>query len=278
MSDSISAQMVMQLRKRTGVGMAKCKEALVSSSGDMEEAIVFLRKKGMASAVKKESRDAKEGVIATAENSERVILLEVNAETDFVVQNDSFQTFVKNLKEEALATAPESVEAFLAGKYSKNPSLTIDEYRSDEVLSMGENIQVRRLEVFEKKADESIGVYSHMGGKIVTLVCLKGASGKEEIAKEVAMHVAAESPEYLNASEVPDDVKQKEEDVARSQLQGKPANMMDKIIEGKMRSFYEQVCLENQKFVKDTAMTVSAFVGQTKGLSIAYFKRWQVGQ
>ncbi|PCI77831.1 elongation factor Ts [Candidatus Aerophobetes bacterium] len=278
MGESISAQMVMQLRKRTGVGMSKCKEALVSTNGDMEEAIIFLRKKGMASAVKKESREAKEGMVVFAEDANNVVLLEVNAETDYVVQNAKFQAFTKNLVEEALLAKPASVESFLSGKYSKNPTLTVDEYRSDEVLSMGENIQVRRLELLEKKEGESIGVYSHMGGKIVTLVCLKGSSDKVNAAKDVAMHVAAESPDYLKADEIASEIKAKEEEVARSQLQGKPANIMDKIITGKMRAFYEQVCLENQKFVKESSMTVKQFVEQTAGLSIAYFRRWQVGQ
>lgn len=277
MSENISAQMVMDLRKRTGVGMSKCKEALVSSNGNMEEAIVFLRKKGMASAVKKESREAKEGSIVFASGKEHVVLVEVNAETDFVVQNEKFQVFAKNMAEEALAAKPSSVESFMAGKYSKNPELTLDEYRADEVLSMGENIKVSKVELFTKASDESIGVYSHMGGRIVTLVCLKGAADKEDVAKEVAMHIAAESPDYLKPSEVPAEIQDKEKDVARSQLQGKPENMMDKIIEGKMRAFYEQVCLENQKFVKDTSMTVKAFVEQTPGLSIAYFRRWQIG-
>lgn len=282
MSQEITAALVMDLRKRTGVGMSKCKEALVEAKGDLEEAIHILRKKGMASAVKKGARETNEGVIGFAENDTSAYLIEVNAETDFVVQNDRFKEFLKNICDEAIATAPKSVEDFLQQKYSKHPNLTIDEYRAETVHSLGENIQIKRILDFKKSSDQSLGIYSHMGGKIVTAVVLKGASGQEAIARDVAMHVAAESPDYLRAEDVPADVKAKEEEIARSQIQNKPPEIIDKIVQGKLKAYFEQSCLVNQKFVKDPGLTVAQFVEQEgkkagKQLEVVEFVRWQIG-
>jgi len=280
---AITAQMVMDLRKRTGVGMSKCKNALNEANGDMEEAIHILRKKGMASAVKKGARETNEGVVGVAENSDAAYLVEVNAETDFVIQNDRFKEFLKNICDDALAEKPSSVEEFLQQKYSKNPSLTIDEYRSEVVHSLGENIQIKRVLDFKKTPDTSLGIYSHMGGKIVCAVILKGAGDMEALARDVAMHVAAESPDYLKPEDVPSDVLAKEEEIARSQIQNKPPEIMDKIVQGKLNAFYEQTCLLNQKFVKDPSMSVSAYVeaeGKKAGkpLEVVEFVRWQIGE
>lgn len=283
MSENISAQMVMDLRKRTGVGMSKCKEALQEAGGDIEEAIHILRKKGIASAVKKGGRETNEGVIGFAENDHYAFLVEVNAETDFVIQNDRFKEFLKNICEEALAKKPTSVEDFLKQKYSKQPTLTIDEYRAEVVHSLGENIQIKRLLDFKKSNDQSLGIYSHMGGKIVTAVVLKGASDQVALACEVAMHVAAEAPDFLKPEEIPADVKAKEEEIARSQVQNKPPEIMDKIIQGKMKAFYEQSCLIHQKYVKEPSMSVAEFVASEgkkagKDLSVVEFVRWQIGE
>lgn len=282
MSKEISAQLVMDLRKRTGVGMSQCKEALVEAKGDIEEAIHILRKKGVASAVKKGAREANEGIIGFAENDKQAYLVEVNAETDFVVQNDRFKEFLKNICEEALLDRPKSVEDFLKKKYSKQPSLTIDEYRAEIVHSLGENIVIRRILDFTKGPERSIGIYSHMGGKIVTVVVLKGASGFENIAREVAMHVAAEAPDYLRVEDVPEEVRQKEVEIATSQIKNKPANMIEKIVAGKVKAFCEQACLAVQKFVKDPSMNVGEYVEAAakqagKKLELAEFVRWQIG-
>lgn len=280
---TITAQMVMDLRKRTGVGMSKCKDALTEAGGDMEEAIHILRKKGMASAVKKGARETNEGVVGVSEDNEVAYLVEVNAETDFVIQNDRFKEFLKNICDEAVATKPASIEAFLAQKYSKNAALMIDEYRAEIVHSLGENIQIKRILSFKKGGDQSLGIYSHMGGKIVCAVVLKGASGMEEVAKDVAMHVAAEAPDFLKPEEVPADVLAKEEEIARSQIQNKPPEIQDKIIQGKLKAYYEQACLINQKFVKDPSMSVADFVAAEgkkagKTVEIAEFVRWQIGE
>lgn len=280
---TVTAQMVMDLRKRTGVGMTKCKDALTEAGGDMEEAIHILRKKGMASAVKKGGRETNEGVVGISENDEMAYLVEVNVETDFVLQNDRFKEFLKNICDDALKTKPKSAEDFIQQKYSQNPALTIDEYRAETVHSLGENIQIKRILNFKKSADSSLGIYSHMGGKIVCAVVIKGAGDVDALARDVAMHVAAEAPDFLKSDEISADVLAKEEEIARSQIQNKPPEIMDKIVQGKLKAFYEQSCLLNQKFVKEPSMNVADYVAQEgkkagKTLEVVEFVRWQIGE
>ncbi len=278
----ISAKRVKELRDRSGVGMAKCKQALVEAKGDMDEAINILRKKGIASAVKKEGREAKEGCVHYAENEECIALLEVNAETDFVVQNQMFKDFVENLCQEVLLHKPRSLEAFLGAQYSRKPGVTIDEYRVELVSSLGENIRLRRVKLIHKQAEHSYGIYSHMGGKIVSLVDLAGSNRFGALARNFAMHVAAEAPEYLSSENVPQEVKEKEREIGRSQVQGKPENIVDKIVEGKLRAFYEQACLLDQKYVRDSSQTVGSVVtsegkGAGVNLKLESFVRWSIG-
>ena len=280
---TVTAQMVMDLRKRTGVGMTKCKDALTEAGGDMEEAIHILRKKGMASAVKKGGRETNEGVVGISENDEMAYLVEVNVETDFVLQNDRFKEFLKNICDDTLKTKPKSAEDFIQQKYSQNPALTIDEYRAETVHSLGENIQIKRILNFKKSADSSLGIYSHMGGKIVCAVVIKGAGDVDALARDVAMHVAAEAPDFLKSDEISADVLAKEEEIARSQIQNKPPEIMDKIVQGKLKAFYEQSCLLNQKFVKEPSMNVADYVAQEgkkagKTLEVVEFVRWQIGE
>jgi len=281
-SVKVTPDMVKELRERTGVGMGKCKEALDQAQGDMEKAIDLLRKAGMASAVKKEGRETKEGMVVTAESKDTIALVEINAETDFVVQNDRFKQFAQDIAKEAAETKPASLEAFIEQKFSKDPSLTIDQYRAIVMQSLGENIRIRRLELFPKSSNDSIAIYSHMGGKIVTLVDIQGGAGQEALARDIAMHIAAESPDYLTQEEVPSDIKAREEEIARGQVAGKPAAIMDKIVEGKLKAFYDQVCLLRQKYVKDNAITVADLVaneGKRLGmpLTVRRFVRWQIG-
>lgn len=282
MSTKITPDMIKELRERTGVGMAKCKKALEEVGGNLEAAIDHLRKSGMASAVKKEGRETKEGAIAFTEGKEAVALIEINTETDFVAENEKFQAFLKNLCDQVLSSNPSSLDDFLAQPSSEDPSITIDQQRALIIQSLGENIQVRRILRLSKGGDSSFGIYSHMGGKIVTLVELTGA-GEEELAREIAMHVAAEAPDYLSPEEVPADVKAREEEIARAQVKGKPENIIDKILVGKMKAFYDQVCLIHQKFIKDNAVSVQELVEKRaketgKPLSIRKFIRWQMGQ
>jgi elongation factor Ts len=279
----VTATMIKELRERTGVGMGKCKEALEEAKGDMELAIANLRKAGMATAVKKQGRETNEGMIAVADKNETIAIVEVNAETDFVVKNDLFQRFLKSISEEVASTKPASLEAFLSQKYSQDHSLTIDQYRATVIQAIGENIQIRRLKTFDKDKNHSIGVYSHLGGKIVTVVEITGSADEEALAKEIAMHVAAAAPEYLSPETVPAEVIAHEKEIVKGQIQGKPDNIIDKIVEGKINAYYDANCLVKQKYIKDDSITITDLVnarGKSNGktLALASFIRWNVGQ
>lgn len=275
----ISAQMVKELRARTGIGMGKCKEALVESKGDIELAISNLRKAGMASAVKKESRETNEGVIVSFESGEAIAVVEINAETDFVVKNEKFQLFAKEIAEEICATSPESIETFLKQQSRKDTAHTVDEIRALLVQTLGENIQLKRFEIFPKKENHSIALYSHGGGKLVTLIEISGASNMAPLAKDIAMHTAAEAPEYLSKDEVPERVIEHEKEIARAQMQGKPENIIEKILAGKLQNYFKQSCLLYQPFVKDPSLTIEKLVA-SKGsdLKVTQFLRWRVGE
>lgn len=282
MSD-ITGEMVKLLRERTGVGMSKCKDALVRAGGSIDKAIEILRKEGMTAAVKKESREAKEGFIGFFELDTDISLVELNCETDFVAQNEAFKVFLSDLSAQAAKSKPHSVEKLVTQKFVADPTLTIEDFRNLLVQKYGENIQVRRVEIISKKKNCSYGIYSHMGGKIVCVVEIEGDSGFADIAKDVAMHVAAEAPDYLNPESVPDDILEKEKEIARSVVKNKPENVIEKIVDGKINAFYDGVCLTNQKYIKDTAISVKQFVEAAgkkanKTLSIKKFWYWKVGQ
>ncbi|MGB7978977.1 MAG: translation elongation factor Ts [Chlamydiales bacterium] len=279
----VTAEMIKELRERTGVGMGKCKEALVLAEGDMEKAIDILRKAGMSAAGKKEGRETKEGLILAAEDKRHLVLAEANAETDFVVQNDRFKHFLHDCVKQALEGKVHSLADLMQQPYYKDKSITIDQYRNLVIQALGENIQLRRLETIVKDPNSSYGIYLHMGGKLVVIVGLAGASDQEAIAREIAMHVAAENPEYLRAEEVPFAVIAREEEIARSQVEGKPANIIEKIVAAKVKAYTDQVCLVSQKYVKDNSVTVQQYLDICskkvgKPLAIKYFLRWKVGQ
>lgn len=280
---TITPAMIKELRDRTGVGMGKCKEALEEAKGDMELAIANLRKAGMASAVKKEGRETKEGMIGIAENGQTIAIVEANAETDFVVKNERFKQFLDNIAEEVAKTNPSSLDAFLQQKYSKDPSLTIDQYRATIVQTIGENIQIRRILTLKKTPDRSLGIYSHLGGKIVTAVEIMGSGNEGALAKDLAMHTAAAAPEYLSPEKVPQEIVNHEKDIARGQIQGKPANIVEKIVEGKVNAYFDANCLVRQKYIRDDSMTITDVVSKRakevgKPLTVANFIRWSVGQ
>lgn len=283
MSVEISPALVKELRERTGVGIAKCKEALEKCSGNMDEAIDFLRKSGMATAVKKSSREAKEGKIIFAEGKSAIAIVEINCETDFVAGNERFQQFAKDVAQEIADSNPTTVEQLLAQKSKLDPKLTIDEMRGTIIQAIGENIQIKRFLCIPKTADNSIGLYSHMGGKLVTMVEIKGATDMQDLAKEVAMHSAAAAPEFLSPEKVPANVVEHEKEIARGQVTGKPANIIEKIVEGKIKAFFDQVCLVNQKYIKDDKVSIQEYVtgkGKAAGktLSVVNFLRWSVGE
>lgn len=278
----ITPQLVKELRERTGVGVTACKEALQKTQGDIEKAISELRKSGMASAVKKASREANEGVICIEEGPKCFALVEVNAETDFVTKSAAFQEFAKNITKEACHIQPVNLEDFLNKPYSKEKDLTIDQYRALLVGSLGENIRIRRTEIFEKKPDCSLAIYSHLGGKLVTVVEITGSSEHRELAKDIAMHIAAESPEYLSEKEIPQRIVDHEKEIAKAQIKNKPDHVIEKIVDGKLKAYFNQVCLLHQLFIKDTSMTIQALLDKCgkesgKKLTVTQFLRWKVG-
>ncbi len=280
---TVTPAMIKELRDRTGIGMGKCKEALEEANGDMELAIANLRKAGMASAVKKEGRETKEGMIGIAEHGDTVAIVEVNAETDFVVKNERFKQFLNDIAEEVAKTNPPSLDAFLQQKFSKEPGLTVDQYRATIVQTIGENIQIRRILTLKKQPGHSLGLYSHLGGKIVTAVEVTGSDKEEALAKDIAMHTAAAAPEYLSPEKVPAEIIENEKDIARGQIQGKPANIIEKIVEGKINAYYDTNCLVRQKFIRDDALSIADVVNQRakevgKPLALTNFIRWTVGQ
>lgn len=278
----VTPAMIKELRERTGVGMGKCKEALEQANCDMELAITNLRKAGIASAVKKEGRVTNEGLIATAETPSTVALVEVNAETDFVVKNDRFQEFLQNIAEEVAKTTPSSLETFLEQKYSKDGQLTIDQYRATIIQTIGENIVIKRILVLPKKTNASLGVYSHQGGKLMTVVELEGTNEQSAFAKELAMHVAAAAPEFLSPEKVPAATVESEKEIAKSQVKGKPDNIVEKIVDGRLKAFYDEACFVCQKYIRDTNKTIAEVVAEQsktsgKPLEIVSFLRWGVG-
>lgn len=283
MAVQITPDMIKQLRERTGVGMGKCKEALEEAKGDMELAISNLRKAGIASAVKKEGRTTNEGTIAIAQNAKTIALVEVNAETDFVAKNERFQEFSRNIANEVAATAPSSIDTFKKQKYSKEPGLSIEDYRATVVQTIGENIQLRRLKTFAKAPNKSIGVYSHLGGKLVTVVEITGSNTAEALAKDIAMHIAAAQPDYITEKDVPETVIAQEREIAKSQVKGKPDNIVNKIVDGKIEAFYNAVCLNRQEYIKDHSLRIADVINKHakdtgKPLAITAFVRWNVGQ
>lgn len=278
----VTAEQIKKLRDLTSVSMGKCKEALEQSKGDIEEAVSILRKSGVAAAVKKEGRSTNEGALAFAVVGNTIAIVEVNAETDFVVRNDRFQQFLREMAQEAAATAPASLELFLQQPYSKEKGLTVDQYRATMIQAIGENIQLRRLKIMKKQPNHSFGLYSHLGGKIVTAAELVGADDQEALAKDIALHIAAAHPEYLNPEQVPVEVVEREKDIARGQVQGKPANIVDKIVAGKLEAYYGTACLTHQKYIRDDQISVQELIERHakeagKPLQLVSFLRWSVG-
>lgn len=279
----VTPAMIKELRERTGVGMGKCKEALDEAHGDMELAISNLRKAGIASAVKKEGRTTNEGMIGTSENAKNIAVVEINSETDFVAKNERFKKFVEDIAAEIAASHPSSLESFLGQKYSKDGSMTIDQFRATVIQTIGENIQIKRLLLIAKSPSKSIGVYSHLGGKVVTLVEIEGSNNEEALAKDIAMHVAAAHPEFLSPEKVPAEQINHEKEIAKSQIKGKPENIIDKIVEGKLNAYYDSVCLIRQKYIKDDSKSIQQIVEEHakkigKPLKVSNFIRWSIGQ
>ena len=283
MKGPITPQRIKELRDLTGVGVSKCRDALEQAHGDLELAASILRKMGVDSGAKKADRETKEGVVAHKENDSIVAFAEVNAETDFVAKNEKFLDFCHKIAEEVALSKPASVAEFLSKAYSKDSSLTVDQLRNLLIQTIGENIVISRMGFWKRSPGHAIGIYSHMGGKILALVELSGTTDAT-LAREIAMHVAAHAPAYLGPNDIPQDVIEEKKAIARSQVADKPAHVMDKIIEGKLRAFFEENCLLKQRFVREEHdMTIEELLkhrGKQSGhdIQVVRFLRWAVGQ
>ncbi|MFC5541222.1 MAG: translation elongation factor Ts [Bacilli bacterium] len=273
---AITAQLVKELREKTGAGMMDCKKALVETNGDIEAAIDYLREKGLASASKKADRIAAEGTTYILTEGNEAIILEVNAETDFVAKNSQFQELVKSLAEQLLKAKPESLEAALEVKNEEGASIA--EQISTAVATIGEKITLRRFEIRTKTDADAFGSYLHMGGRIGVLVVLEGTTNADA-AKDIAMHIAAIKPKYISRDEVPAEEVERERKVLTEQAlnEGKPENIVAKMVEGRLGKFFEQVCLLEQAFVKDSDQKVRDFVKSVGG-NVTSFVRYEVGE
>jgi len=273
---NITAQLVKELREKTGAGMMDCKKALVQTDGDLEAAIDFLREKGLSSAAKKADRIAAEGTTYILEQGNEAIILEVNAETDFVAKNDKFQVLVSSLADQLLTAKPASVEAAL--ELTNADGVKIEDQISTAVATIGEKITLRRFEIKTKTDADAFGAYLHMGGRIGVLVTLEGSTDASA-AKDVAMHIAAINPTYVSRDEVSAEEVERERKILTEQAlnEGKPENIVAKMVEGRLGKYFEDVCLLDQTFVKNSDQKVRDFVASTGG-SVNGFVRYAVGE
>ncbi len=272
---AVTAQMVKELREKTGAGMMDCKKALTENDGNMEKAIDWLREKGMAQAAKKADRVAAEGLASIEVNGNSAVIVEVNSETDFVAKNENFKELIKEIAEFLLTKKPESVENALAEKI--NDTQTLEEYLNDAIAKIGEKISLRRFEIVDKADNEEFGAYLHMGGRIAVLDVVEGAD--EETARDIAMHVAAVNPKYLDRNAVPEAEVEREKEILKQQAlnEGKPEHIVEKMVVGRLNKYFEEICLLDQPFVKDSDQKVNKFLKSKNG-TVKSFVRYEVGE
>ncbi|MDY2803938.1 MAG: translation elongation factor Ts [Bacilli bacterium] len=270
----ITANMVKELREQTGAGMLDCKKALTETNGNMEEAVTWLREKGISKAAKKQTRIAAEGLALAKVEGNKAVIVEVNSETDFVAKNPEFTGLVNDIATAILGSNVSTVEE--ANKLEVNGT-SIENMIVDKTATIGEKLSFRRFELVEKQDNQVFGTYSHMGGKIVTLAVLEGTD--TEVAKDVAMQIAAMRPLYLDKDSVPSERVEKERAILTEQAEneGLDANKLPMIVNGRLNKFYEEVCLLDQGFVKENKMKVSKYV-ESKGMKVLSFVRYEVGE
>ena len=273
---AISAKLVKELREKTGAGMMDCKKALTETDGDMDKAIDYLREKGIAKAAKKADRIAAEGLVHVEINGNEAAIVEINSETDFVARNEGFQNLVKEIANQVLATKAESVEALMETKFEDGK--TVDEKMKEAISTIGEKLSIRRFAVRTKSDNDAFGAYLHMGGRIGVLTVIEGTSD-EAAAKDVAMHIAAINPKYVSSDQVSEDEINHEREVLKQQAlnEGKPENIVEKMVEGRLRKYLQEICAVDQNFVKNPDETVEAFL-KSKGGKLVDFVRYEVGE
>ena len=270
----ITASMVKELRETSGAGMMDCKKALSECNGNMEEAMNYLREKGIAKSAKKESRIAAEGLANIFTNENKAVILEINSETDFVSKNEEFINMINVIGNALLNSNAKTIEEAneVETEFGK-----ISDYIISMIAKIGEKLSLRRFEIITKNEDEAFGAYLHMGGKIAALTLAKGVN--EEVAKDVAMQAAAMKPMYLNIEEVPADVLENERKVQKelAMNEGKPAEIAEKMVEGRIKKFYKEICLVEQPFIKDGDTSVKEYVANNGG-EILKMIRYEVGE
>ncbi|MFT8889158.1 MAG: translation elongation factor Ts [Ethanoligenens sp.] len=283
---AFTAKDVKSLREQTGCGMMDCKKALENSDGDMDKAVEYLREKGLAAAAKKSGRIAAEGVVfAEVSPADKAgVVLEINAETDFVAQNNMFQEFVKQVAQTILKQKPADLDTLLTLK-ADGSDLTVAEVLHEKVLTIGENIKIRRF----ARMEGDLITYIHGGGRIGVLVQFEtdvaDKDGFEEFGKDIAMQIAAMNPRYLNEQTVPADVVEEEKKVLTVQAmnEGKPQNIAEKMVNGRIRKFFKEICLVDQDFIKDSDLTVQKYTQETAkklggSIKITQYVRFEKGE
>ena len=273
----ITASQVKELREKTGAGMMDCKKVLTETNGDEEKAIELLRERGIAKAAKKSDRIAAEGLVETyiSEDGKVGVVVEVNAETDFVAKNEEFRNFVADVAKQVAKENPADVEALLEQKSIAEPDKTVKEVLTNKIATIGENMSIRRFVRFE--TNNLLESYIHGDGKIAVLVEME--NGTPELAKDVCMQIAAARPEFLDRASVPADRLAKEMEILKAQAmnEGKPAEIAEKVVQGRINKFYSEVCLVEQEFVKDSDVKVGKLV-ESKGAKIVRFARFEKGE
>lgn len=270
----ISAQLVKELREITGAGMMDCKRALVETNGNIEDAITWLREKGIAKAAKKADRIAAEGMCAFKIENNKAVVFELNSETDFVAKNQEFLDLVDQIGEAILHSKATNTEEALEVVYN---GVSVNDLIINATAKIGEKLSLRRVQVFEKTDDQVFGAYSHMQGKIVSFTILNG--GTPEVAKDVCMHIAAMSPKYLKKEDVDQAEIEKEKAILTQEAlnEGKPIAIVEKMVVGRVQKYLKDICLVNQQFVKDQDQTVEQYVKSHNG-EIVLFIRLEVGE
>ncbi|CAC9739551.1 Translation elongation factor Ts [Staphylococcus aureus] len=273
---TISAKLVKELREKTGAGMMDCKKALTETDGDIDKAIDYLREKGIAKAAKKADRIAAEGLVHVETKGNDAVIVEINSETDFVARNEGFQELVKEIANQVLDTKTETVEALMETTLPNGKS--VDERIKEAISTIGEKLSVRRFAIRTKTDNDAFGAYLHMGGRIGVLTVVEGSTD-EEAARDVAMHIAAINPKYVSSEQVSEEEINHEREVLKQQAlnEGKPENIVEKMVEGRLRKYLQEICAVDQDFVKNPDVTVEAFL-KTKGGKLVDFVRYEVGE
>lgn len=246
---TISAKLVKELREKTGAGMMDCKKALTETDGDIDKAIDYLREKGIAKAAKKADRIAAEGLVHVETKGNDAVIVEINSETDFVARNEGFQELVKEIANQVLDTKAETVEALMETTLPNGKS--VDERIKEAISTIGEKLSVRRFAIRTKTDNDAFGAYLHMGGRIGVLTVVEGSTD-EEAARDVAMHIAAINPKYVSSEQVSEEEINHEREVLKQQAlnEGKPENIVEKMVEGRLRKYLQEICAVDQDFVK----------------------------